>query len=212
SQLNARNFFDTTFGNAVTNVRANNQNVLVQTRDANSTVTSERPLTVRNGSGGKNSFTFGQGGFVLGGPIATDKIFYFASFEADVTNAVDENSFAVPTVEQRGAFRTGASGIYQNPLTGAPVSAIPSTRNGAGIFSLYPFPNNPGGIYASNTFTEELPASGRGVILSGKIDDNFKLRQLPQSFTGRYNFTNDWRDIPVTGAAIFSTLKPRIRT
>src|SRR6185369_6847545 len=81
-----------------------------------------------------------------------------------------------------------------------------------GIFSLYPFANNPGGVYGANTFTQVSPASGRGVVLSGKIDDNFNLRQRPHSFTARYNFTNDWRQIPVTGGAIFSTLKPRIRT
>jgi len=211
SQLNARNFFDTTFGNATTNVRANNQNVLIQTRDANGVVTSEQPLTVRNESGGKDSFTFGQAGFVIGGPIAK-KHFYFASFEGDLTNATEEDSFAVPTVEQRGAFRTGATGIFQNPITGAPAAAIPSTRSGAGIFSLYPFPNNPSGVYGPNTFTQVLPASGRGTIFSGKIDNHFDLKQRPQSFTTRYNFTNDWREIPVTGGAIFSTLKPRIRT
>jgi len=211
SQLNARNFFDTAFGNAATNVRANNQNVLIQTRDANGVVTSEQPLTVRNESGGKDSFTFGQAGFVIGGPMAK-KTFYFASFESDVTNSTEENSFVVPTVEQRGAFRTGATGTFQNPITGAPTAAIPTTRNGAGIFSLYPFPNNPGGVYGANTFTQVLPASGRGTTFSGKIDHHFDVRQRPQSFTARYNFTNDWREVPVTGGAIFSTLKPRIRT
>jgi hypothetical protein len=212
SQLNARNFFDTTFGNATSTVRANNQNVLIQTRDANGVVLSQQPLTVRNESGGEDSFTFGQTGFVIGGPIKSDRAFYFASFESSITNATEENSFAVPTLEQRGAFRTGATGIFQDPLTGAATSAIPATRNGSGIFSLYPFPNNPDGVYGANTFTQVLPANGRGVIFSGKIDDNFNVWQRPHSFTARYNFTNDWREIPVTGGAIFSTLRPRIRT
>jgi len=212
SQLNARNFFDTTFGNATSTVRANGQDVLLQTRDTNGVVLSQQPLTVRNESGGEDSFTFGQTGFVVGGPIKSDQAFYFASFETNITNATEENSFVVPTVEQRGAFRTGATGIFRDPLTGAATSAIPATRNGSGIFSLYPFPNNPAGVYGANTFTQVLPAGGRGVIFSGKIDDNFNLRQRPHSFTARYNFTNDWREIPVTGGAIFSTLRPRIRT
>lgn len=212
SQLNARNFFDTTFGNGVSTVRANNQDVLVQTRAANGAVTSQQPLTVQNESGDRDSFTLGQGTFVIGGPVQSDRLFYFASLERQVINATEENSFAVPTVDQRGAFRTGATGIFQDPFTGQPTSAIPTKRNGSGIFSLYPFPNNPNGVYEANTFTQVLPASGRGTVLSGKIDYNFKVKAREQSITGRYNFTNDWRDIPVTGGALFSTLRPRIRT
>ena len=212
SHLNARNFFDTTFGNATTTLRANNQDVLVQTRDAKGVVTSQQPLTVRNESGGKDPFTFGQVGFVLGGPLKQDKMFYFVSFEGEIINANQEESFAVPTIEQRGAFGTGATGIFRDPLTGQATSTIPSSRNGAAIFSLYPFPNNPNGVYGANTFTQVLPAGARGAVFSGKIDDNFKIRGREQSVTGRYNFTNDWQDIPVTGGAIFSTLKPRIRT
>jgi hypothetical protein len=212
SHLNARNFFDTSFGNGVSTVRTNNQDVLVQTRAANGAVTSQQPLTIQNESGGKDSFTFGQGSFVIGGPVQSDRLFYFASLEREVINATEENSFVVPTIDQRGAFRTGAAGIFQDPFTGQPTSAIPTTRNGSGIFSLYPFPNNPNGVYGANTFTQVLPASGRGTVLSGKIDYNFKVKAREQSITGRYNFTNDWRDIPVTGGALFSTLRPRIRT
>jgi len=212
SKLNARNFIDTKFGNATTSVRANNQDVLLQTRNAAGTVTSQVPLLVQNQSAGEDSFTFAQGGFVLGGPLRKDRTFYFVSFEEAVTNATREESFAVPTVEQRGAFGTGATGIFQNPFTGQPTLTIPSSRDGSAIFSLYPFPNNPNGVYGANTFTQVLPASGRGLVLSGKIDDNFKIRERPQSITARYNFTNDWRDIPVTGGSLFSALKPRVRT
>lgn len=212
SQLNARNFYDTAFGTSTSAVRANNQDVLVQTRSVSGTVTSQQPLTVQNQSGGEDSFTFGQAGFVLGGPIRKDRTFYFVSFEEEVTNATKEESFAVPTVEQRGAFGTGATGIFQDPFTGEPTSAIPTSRNGAAIFSLYPFPNNPNGVYGSNTFTQVLPASGRGAVISGKIDHNFRFKGREQSVTGRYNFTDDWRYIPATGGAIYSTLKPEVRT
>src|SRR5947209_15466716 len=67
---------------------------------------------------------------------------------------------------------------------------------------LYPFPNNPRGVYGDNTFTEQLPASARGAILSGKLDYVFQRGGRAQQMTGRYNFTNDWRDIPATGGEI----------
>jgi hypothetical protein len=209
SQLNSRNFFDTRFGNATTPLRANNQDVLVQTRNESGVVSKQQPLTVKNQSGGEDSFTFGQGGFVLGGPVRKNRTFYFMSFEKSATNGTKEESFAVPTVEQRGAFGTGATGIFQDPFTGQPTATIPTSINGAATFSLYPFPNNPNGTYDRNTFTQTLPANGRGTILSGKVDHNFNIQQ---SVTGRYNFTNDWREIPATGGALFSTLKPRVRT
>jgi hypothetical protein len=212
SQLNARNFFDTNFGNAVSTVRANNQDVLIQTRNVFGAVLSQQPLTVRNQSGDEDSFTFGQFGFVLGGPLRKQRTFFFVSFEREITNATSEESFAVPTVGQRGAFGTGATGIFQDPFTSLPTSFFPTSVNGSAIFSLFPFANNPGGVYGVNTFTQVLPASARGSVFSGKIDDNFKISGKEQSVTGRYNFTNDWREIPVTGGAIFSTLKPQIRT
>ena len=211
SQLNARNFFDTANGNATSALRtANNQPVLLD----------GRPILIHNQSGGKDSFTAGQGGLVLGGPLARDRTFYFVSFEGQLINATKEESFAVPTVEQRGAFGTGASAIFRNPFGRRDASgnlidqafAFPTTIQGDGVFSLYPFPNNPAGVYGSNTFTQVLPSSGRGTVFSGKVDDNFKFRERPQSVTGRYNFTDDWRDIPAVGGALFSTIQSRVRT
>jgi len=210
SQLNAQNFFEVSPGNGFSTIRANNQDVLVQTRDANGVVISQQPLTVRNP--GRGSYTFWQGGLVLGGPLRKKSTFYFVSLEREVTNSTEQESFGVPTVDQRGAFRTGATGIFRNALTAQPTSSIPTSRNGAAILSLYPFPNNPNGVYGANTFSEVLPANGQGTVLSGKIDHYLLIGGEPQTLTGRYNFTDDWRDIPVTGSALFSTIKPRIRT
>src|SRR5262249_33226517 len=89
---------------------------------------------------------------------------------------------------------------------------FPATVSGDAIFSLYPFPNNPNGIYGPHTFTQELPAGERGRDFSAKLDANFRLRERQQGFASRYNFTDDRRDIPVTGGALFSTLRPRVRT
>ncbi len=210
SQLNARRFFDSANGNNVSQLRsANDQPVLLD----------GRPILVQNQSGGKDSSTLGEGGFVLGGPLAPDRTFYFISAEGQLLNATKEESFAVPTVEQRGAFATGATAIFRDPFghrdsNGNLIDqafAYPTTSQGDAIFSFYPFANNPRGVYGSNTFTQILPASGQGKILSGKIDHNFKIRQRPQSATGRYNFTDDWRDIPTVGGALFSTIRSRVR-
>ena len=215
SRLNSRNFFDTVNGNAITPLRAgNNQEVRL----------NGSPLTVQNQSGGEDSFTLGQFGGVLGGPLVPDRVFFFFSAEGQVLNATKETSFAVPTVEQRGIFGSGATGLFRTPFAtpdvptvafapaGSPTRALPSGASGDAIFSLFPFPNNPNGVYGANTLTQVLPASGRGVVLSGKVDTNFKPWNRPMSFTGRYNFTNDWRDIAATGGAIFSSLRPEVRT
>jgi hypothetical protein len=211
SRLNARNAFDTTAGTASTALRAgNNQPVLL----------NNQQVFVRNQSGGEDTLTFGQGGFVLGGPLAPNKMFYFISAEGYKINASREESFAVPTVEQRGAFGTGATGIFRDPLGRRdaagnlldPTLSFPTTAGGDAIFSLYPFPNNPGGVFGANTLTQVLPAGGEGLVLSGKFDANFKWAGREQSLTNRYNFTDDWRDIPSTGGALFSTLRPNIRT
>ena len=208
SQLNARNFFDTKFGRASTALRAGGKPVL----------RNGQPLIVTNQSGGEDSYTFTQGGFVMGGPLLPAQagkgrsMFYFISAEGQVTNATREASFAVPTVEERGIFGTGATGLSQDPFGGAPIVAFPTTVSGDAVFSLFPFPNNPKGIYGANTLTQELRASEEGKTLSGKVDANFRAGERQQGFTSRYNFTDDWRDIPVSGGAIFSGLRARVRT
>ena len=217
NQLNARNFFDTANGSDTFALRsASGQAVL---RDG-------QPFLVRNQSGGEDPFTFGQAGGVLGGAIKENRLFYFVSGEYQKVNAVREKDFAVPTIEQRGAFGTGASGIFQNflspgqpctragtfPPVSIPCRTTPVTERTSAIFSLFPFPNNPDGIYGPNTFTQALPASGRGAILSGRLDNNFTIGGRQQTFTARYNFTDDERNIPSVNEAIFSTLLSKIRT
>ena len=209
SQLNSRNFFDTTLGNSSTPLRAAGKPVLL----------NGRQITVTNQSGDEDSFTMVQGGLVLGGPLVPNtgersgwSMFYFISAEGQIVNATQEESFAVPTVEQRGIFGSGATGLSRDPFTGQPVTSFPTTISGDAIFSLYPFPNNPDGVYGANTFTQALSAKEQGRVLSAKVDANFKIGQRQQGFTSRYNFTDDFRDIPVTGGALFSSLRPNVRT
>ncbi|MCP9496211.1 MAG: carboxypeptidase-like regulatory domain-containing protein [Pyrinomonadaceae bacterium MAG19_C2-C3] len=206
NQLNARNSFDSLGTNGTTPLTS---------RSGQPVLLGGNPLTTRNESGAEDSLTFGQAGFVLGGTVKRDRVFYFLSAEGQLINANQERNFAVPTIEQRGIFDTGASGLFTSPVAGVATNnifAYPTTAGGDGIFSLYPFPNNPSGIYGVNTLTRLLPASGKGAVLSAKIDYNFNRAGRAQSLTGRYNFTNDARTIPVTGGALFSSLRPRVRT
>ncbi len=214
SRLNSRNFFDRNNGNSSFPLTAgSNQPVLL----------NGSPIVVQNQSGDEDSSTLSQFGAVLGGPIV-NRAFYFLSAEGQVLNGTREQSFAVPTVAQRGIFGSGATGLFSSPFAspvvaglpfaaaGSPTRAFPASTSADAIFSLFPFANNPTGVYGANTLTQVLPASGRGVVISGKVDKNFDLGSKPQSFTARYNFTDDWRDIAATGGAIFSSLRPRVRT
>jgi len=203
SQLNAKNFFDNTSAS---------QTFPLQTTTGQSVLLNGQPVSVRNSSGGKDSFTLGEGGFVLGGPAGLKNVFYFGALEVLKINASREEHFAVPTIEQRGGFNSGASGFFRDPFTGAPALSIPGTRAGSAIFNLFPFPNQPNGIYGPNTFNQVLPDSARSVVASAKVDAHFGINGRPQSITERYNFTDDFREIPVTGGAIFSTIRPEIQT
>lgn len=201
SQLNAQNPFDSDSAGGTLALRsATGQAVLL----------NGNPLSVPVEGAGEDSFTLGQAGFVLGGPIKRDSISFFLTYERQVLNASKESNFAVPTIEQRGVFNSGATGLFQS-FSGDEF-AFPTSFEGDAVFSLFPFPNNPNGVYGPNTLTQVLPANARGNVASGKVDWNFKHNQRQQVFAARYNITQDYRDIPVTGGAIFSTLRPRVRT
>jgi hypothetical protein len=231
SQLNAPNAFDSTSGNTTTPLQGRLlnpdrhtlgafRNVYLDCPTGNPATCPQSQVFVTNNAGGKDSFTLGQGGFVFGGPLVPSNpanptaasLFFFVSAEGQVLNATKEENFAVPTVEERGAFKTGATGLFFDPLFLTPDIAFPTTVQGDAIFSLFPFPNNPNGVYGRNTLTQVLPSSAQSKIFSGKINGNFRAFGKPQEFVARYNFTQDWREIPVTGGAIFSTLRPRVRT
>lgn len=214
SQLNAPNAFDTTTGDATTPLQGRILTPGGTLGALRNVFVDGAQRFVRNDAGEEDSFTLGQGGFVIGGPLMPNKLFYFVSAEGQVLNATKESHFAVPTVEQRGAFNSGATGLANNPFTGVPIpmGEFPTTVGGDAVFSSFPFPNNPTGVYGRNTFTQALPANAQGKVVSGKLDYTFDVKERKQDFTARYNFTSDWRDIPVTGGALFSRLRPNVRT
>ena len=218
--LKARDAFDFTGGPATFPItRSNLKNLAITTRVADGKavmigrrlspvqLADVRPLAPANPVGGENPFTRGQYGFVFGGPVVKDKTHFFFSFERQDINASKESHFAVPTVVQRGIFESGDTGRTVN---GQPV--FPASIDGNAYLSLYPFANNPSGPYGANTFTQVLPASADGTIFSFKLDQNIKAFNKEHIFSARYNFTDDDTILPVTGEALFSSLRALVRT
>lgn len=198
-KLNARNFFDFKGDTPRTALTGGGRPVTIDGTAA----------FVQNPAGDEDPLTLLHGGGVLGGPIVQEKTFFFVSAEGQLLNATRESHFAVPTVEQRGFLNSGATGI----TTVGNQRLRPTTESGNLIFSLFPFPNDPSGVFGRNTLTQVLPADGRGKVISGKIDHYFSMHGgRLQTLTARYNLTDDSRDLPVTGGGIFSSLDARVRT
>lgn len=237
NRLNARNFFDNAGGNS-TSILQGRQifgdgtsrlvDVCLDRPISSSTCPDANRLRRTNSAGAEDSLTLGQGGFAVGGRIVQDRLFFFVSGEGQVLNGDQERHFAVPTVEQRGFFGAGAAGLQQclgaggfvngvcRDATGTPTPftpGFPTSVDGDAVFSLFPFANDPNGVYGRNTYTQALSADARGLILSGKVDYNFKrFGGRTQTFTARYNFTDDQRDLTDVGNALFSSIRPVVRT
>ena len=152
-------------------------------------------------SGKENSFTRNQFGGVFGGPIIKNRLHFFAAFEKQDVNRSQETHFSVPTLSQRNASL--AFGQRFNP---------PGARLGRDVFSFFPLPNNTGGPYGANTYTEILPGSADGVVFSAKVDYQFKGFERDMTFSSRYNFTDDETRIPTVGEAVRSSITAQTRT
>jgi len=212
SALNARNFFDYTSDKAPQLPLTATAKLADGSTQVLPVMLDGQPVTLRNPSEGKDPYQRNQGGVSLGFPIRRNRTFFFGSFERQDTRARQETHFAVPTIAQRGFLGSGASGFFTTDRNGIREPVFPTFITGDSVFSLFPFPNNPSGPYGENTFTEVLPADAQGTIFSLKLDHNFKLfgPNVEHTFTGRYNFTHDRRQVPAVGGAIFSGLEPRV--
>ncbi len=218
SSLNARNFFDYSAKNSPT-YQLTGQAI---GSFVNGQPTNTRLLPVRidgqtvvqpNPSQDKDQFQRNQGGGTIGFPIIREKTFFFGSFERQDIKARQETHFAVPTVAQRGFLGFGATGFTATDSQNRRQTFFPTFIAGDSVLSLFPFPNNPIGPYGENTLTQVLPADAHGIIYSLKLDHNFKMfSEATHSFTARYNFTDDEKQVPAVGGAIFSGVVPSVRT
>ncbi len=225
SALNARNFFDYSddkvksfplTAQAIGRFE-NGQPVNVRTIPVvirNSSLEQPVPFVQPNPSQGQDQFQRNQGGGAIGFPIIRDKTFFFGSFDRQDIKSRQETHFAVPTVTQRGFLNFGATGFCVGPCTGQRQFFYPTFIAGDSVWSLFPFPNNPVGPYGDNTLTQVLPADGQATIFSLKLDHNFTLfgPEVTHTLTGRYNFTDDAKQIPAVGGAIFSGVRPKVQT
>lgn len=224
SGLNARNFFDYSDDKNKTyplttqavDGYVNGQPVGLRTVPVRIVTegTKFTQIASNNPSEGKDRYQRNQGGGVIGFPIIRDKTFFFGSFERQNIKARQETHFSVPTVAQRGFLSRGATGFN---LPGVPVPSgifSPTFVAGDALWSLFPLPNNPIGPYGGNTYTSVLPADADATIFSMKVDHNFRFfgPDITHALTARYNFTDDERQVPSVGGAIFSGILPKVRT
>jgi hypothetical protein len=166
----------------------------------------------------KEPFTRAQAGFVIEGPIGRDRTQFFGSFEHQKINASAEQHFATPTLAERRFSATrqfgslsclktqtedcSINGPVVGPFTG-------TTPLGDNILSLYPAPNDAGGPFGVNTFTQLLPADGKGNVASFRLTERVSTAH---TLDGRYNFTDDDRILPSVNRAINSTLESGTRS
>ncbi len=231
--LNARNFFDYSAG-AATPLRSlrvqrytNGQPVnpsFTPVRIGSPTAAGTTDLLQPSPSGGENPFNRHQAGLTLSVPFSKKifgpagkepaQTFFFGSLERQVVRAQQETHFAVPTVEERGFLNFGSTGFQATDSDGNQRRFFPTFLAGDAVYSLYPLPNHPSGPFGRNTFTQILPANATGTIFSLKFDHNFTMfgPEVTHQFTGRYNYTNDERQVPAVGNAIASGIEPRVGT
>ncbi|HYX71626.1 MAG TPA: Plug domain-containing protein [Nitrososphaera sp.] len=223
NRFNARDFFNSTASTGPSG------SALIRAIDNAPVLLDGRPLVTQNQAGGENPFRRVQVGIAGGGRLPGTNTFFFSSFEKQDIRSRRESHFIVPTVSQRAVFDRGETGFIENHRVLGSVPLFPATIPGNAIFSLYPFPNNPQGPYGKNTYTTVLPANGRGMLFSARLDRQFHGEGKPpegsalrnfftnyksygDQLTGRYNLTDELSTLPVTGGALFSSLRPRVRT
>jgi len=197
-RLNARDFFDN-FGQGVSSAQLS----------APEAVLEGQPLNLIPPPDSRTPKTLNQWGGSVGGPlrVGSQTTYFFTSFEQKVRNASQNDYFAVPTPNQRG-FQGNEVPMLQAPGSSFFASSLP----GDAVFSLFPFPNDPTGPYGPNTFATTLPASGNGSVYSAQVDHQLKTGSLYHAVTVRYNGTNEGSVLPVTGGAIYSSVRPRLAT
>jgi hypothetical protein len=167
----------------------------------------------KTGFAGDHEYNRGQVGAVIGAPIKRDRTHIFGSFEHLNITERGEQHFAVPRFEERSLLGLKRFGVFQPTTDFLPNEFIARrggrTAIGKNILSLVPEPNNPGGPFGDNTFTQILSSDGDGNIGSVKLNHEFATGRV---LNARYNLTDDSRTLPSINRAINSTTEASTRT
>jgi len=161
-----------------------------------------QPAQVENPSMSLAPFSRAQAGATVGFNIRNTYV-YMAG-ERLVQAGREETHFAVPSIEERGAFGSGSTGMSING-----VPSVPSSVVGDAIFSLYPFPNDPLGPYGRNTYTAQLPNDGNGIRTLLRVDN--RIRDFDGWIRFRGNYSREKSVLGSTGGAIDSSIMPTIQ-
>jgi hypothetical protein len=136
-----------------------------------------------------------QYGGTIGGPIKSNKSFYFVNVEGINAEEADTRLAHVPTAAERAGDFSQSGIVIHDPFTGKPFAGnvIPAGRlSAAGVkaANLYPTPNRP---EADTNFVSSPVANRDAVQFTVKTD--FRLwRDNPLSV--RYSFSRDNEDLP----------------
>lgn len=119
-------------------------------------------------------------GATLGGPIWRNKTFFFVEYAGLRQRLGEPTVIPVPTTAERTGLVSIGGYQYQVPLN--PVSQM--------ILNKYPLPNQPGGLYGTNTYNFQFKQPSDDDQYSVRIDHHISDRD---SIFGRASYINNYQ-------------------